>query len=76
MCRGLKELISERIRCVDYINRHKKIVYKTESVRLCTIGDVADEIQGLVGPSIPVERGDILCSNCKTLYKKKFSEQE
>ena len=61
---------------MDYIKRHKKIIYKTEFDRLCNFGDLADEIQGIVGPSTPVKRDNILCSNCITFYKKKFSAHE
>ena len=56
---------------MDYIKRHEKIIYKAESVTLCNFGDLADEIQGIVGPSTLVKRDDILCSNCIAFYKKK-----
>ena len=57
---------------MDYIKRHKKIIYKAEFVRLCNFGDSDDEIQGIIGPSAPVQRDDILCSNCISFYKKNF----
>ena len=61
---------SERIKYVDYIKRHKKI-YVKQNLSDC-IGDLADEIQAIVGPSIPIKRDDILSTNCIGLYKKKF----
>ena len=47
---------SERIKCMDYIKTQKKILYKTESVRLCTFGDLANETQGIVDPSIMLNK--------------------
>ena len=48
---------------MDYVKRHKKNIYKTESGRLCNFCDLADEIKAIVGPSIAVKRDDILCSS-------------
>ncbi|XP_063243365.1 uncharacterized protein LOC134542780 [Bacillus rossius redtenbacheri] len=65
---------TDRIKCVDYIKRHKKSVYKSKCVRMCKVNDLADDIQKFVGVSVSVNKNDILCSNCVTFYKKKFLE--
>lgn len=60
------------ITCVNNIKRHKNLVYKIESVKLCNVGDLADEIKRIVVTSVSVYSNNNLCTNCIEFYKKNF----
>ena len=54
---------TERIKCVDFLHKHKKICYKFSSVRFKQLEDLAHPLKHLY-PHLPLTPSTYLCQHC------------
>ena len=54
---------TERIKCADFLHKHKKICYKSSSVRFKQLEDLAHSLKHLY-PNLPLTPSTYLCQHC------------